>query len=311
MVQVQEYFDLKYGVNLEFTDMQEDPNGIPFVSRTEKNNGVVGRVKPISGIKPNPANTISVAGGGSVMASFLQKEPYYSGRDLYYLTPKIDLTERELLFYCMCLKANSFRYSYGRQANKTLKYLEIPARNQIPKYVYNLQVQKLKEEPISKKRLILAIQDWKYFKVSDLFNVTGSKSITKEKIAAYGAGSFPYVVTSSENNGVEGLYNYSTEKGNLLTIDSATVGSCFYQPIDFSASDHVEKLIPKFKLNKYIAMFLVTIFKLEMKRYGYGRKFAQKRISDTIIKLPVDKNGNPDWQFMEDYIKSLPYSSNL
>ena len=30
-----------------------------------------------------------------------------------------------------------------------------------------------------------------------------------------------------------------------------------------------------------------------------------------IIKLPVDKDGKPDWQFMEDYIKSLPYSVNL
>jgi hypothetical protein len=30
----------------------------------------------------------------------------------------------------------------------------------------------------------------------------------------------------------------------------------------------------------------------------------------TKIKLPSD-DGKPDWQFMEDYIKSLPYSSNL
>jgi len=29
------------------------------------------------------------------------------------------------------------------------------------------------------------------------------------------------------------------------------------------------------------------------------------------IKLPADKNGNPDWQFMENYVKSFPYSSNL
>ena len=34
-------------------------------------------------------------------------------------------------------------------------------------------------------------------------------------------------------------------------------------------------------------------------------------IEDTDIKLPVTPNGEPDWRFMEDYIKSLPYSKNL
>jgi len=31
----------------------------------------------------------------------------------------------------------------------------------------------------------------------------------------------------------------------------------------------------------------------------------------TKIKLPVKKDGSPDWKFMEDYIKSLPYSKNI
>ena len=34
-------------------------------------------------------------------------------------------------------------------------------------------------------------------------------------------------------------------------------------------------------------------------------------MNETIIMLPVDDKNNPDWKFMEDYIKSLPYSSNL
>ena len=34
-------------------------------------------------------------------------------------------------------------------------------------------------------------------------------------------------------------------------------------------------------------------------------------MNKTTIMLPVDGNNHPDWQFMEDYIKSLPYSKNL
>jgi len=88
------------------------------------------------------------------------------------------------------------------------------------------------------------------------------------------------------------------------------MGYCSYQSLPFSASDHVEKLIPKFKMNKYIALFLVTILNLEQYRYNYGRKCSQERMKKISIKLP-SKNGNPDFEYMENYVKSLPYSSSL
>jgi hypothetical protein len=42
----------------------------------------------------------------------------------------------ELMFYAACIRANQWRYSYGRQANRTLKDLMIPAREAIPSWVY-------------------------------------------------------------------------------------------------------------------------------------------------------------------------------
>ncbi len=69
------------------------PDGIPFVGRSDRNNGVTARVLPIAGVTPNPSGTLSVAGGGSVLATFLQLEPYYSGRDLFYLTSLAPMTD--------------------------------------------------------------------------------------------------------------------------------------------------------------------------------------------------------------------------
>jgi hypothetical protein len=46
------------------------------------------------------------------------------------------MTNDELLFYCCCIRANRFRYSYGRQANRTLKQLMVPAMSAIPRWVY-------------------------------------------------------------------------------------------------------------------------------------------------------------------------------
>ncbi len=152
---------------------------------------------------------------------------------------------------------------------------------------------------------------WQEFKVSDLFNVTGTKTTPKLILSEYGYGEYPYITTRATNNGIDGFYDYYTEKGNVLTIDSATIGHTTYQEFDFSASDHVEKLIPKFAMNKYIALFLKTVLNKEQYRYGYGRKFNQTRIKETVVNLPIVSKNLPNWQFMEDYIKSLPYSKSL
>lgn len=34
-------------------------------------------------------------------------------------------------------------------------------------------------------------------------------------------------------------------------------------------------------------------------------------MNDTKIKLPIDKDGEPDYDFMEQYIKSLSFSGNI
>jgi len=136
MLKVNELFDVKYGVNLELNALQQTTDGINFVSRTAKNNGVSARVARLLDVDPIPAGTISVAGGGSVMESFLQTAPYYSGRDLYYLTSKVPLSDQEKLYYCACLRANKYRYNYGRQANRTLRDIFIPSPDEIPKWVF-------------------------------------------------------------------------------------------------------------------------------------------------------------------------------
>ena len=132
LVRISDLFEVVYGVNLELNKLTIDPNGLNFVSRTARNNGVSAKVKPIEGIEPIEAGVLTVAGGGSVLETFLQPEPFYSGRDLYFLRPLQKMTLEQKLFYCICIRANKFRFNYGRQANRTLKDLLIPAMSEIP-----------------------------------------------------------------------------------------------------------------------------------------------------------------------------------
>lgn len=140
LCKVSELFEVTYGVDLELNAMEIDSSGINFVARTSKDNGVSARVKPLPYIKPNVAGTLSVAAGGSVMETFLQPEPYYSGRDLFVLTPKVEMSDAVKLYYCMCLRRNKFKYSYGRQANETLPDLLIPTLDEIPDYAKNISL---------------------------------------------------------------------------------------------------------------------------------------------------------------------------
>ena len=46
-------------------------------------------------------------------------------------------------------------------------------------------------------------------------------------------------------------------------------------------------------------------------KYTYGRKVTEALYGKTVIKLPTTTNGEPDWQYMENYIKSLSYGDRL
>ena len=123
------------------------------------------------------------------------------------------------------------------------------------------------------------------------------------------------VVNSAENNGVSGLCDLSpTEDGGIITFSDTTDGNTFfYQPNPFIGFAHVQGMYPKTRVwSKEELLFLVTILMFEANgRYNYGRKMRRDIISEVRVKLPVDSNGEPDWQFMENYIKSLPYGDRI
>ena len=175
----------------------------------------------------------------------------------------------------------------------------------------NQLIESASDARVSEQCLEIDTTKWQMFQISDLFNVSGSKTTSILELEQNGKGDNPYVTTQATNNGVGGFYAYKTEDGNVLTVDSAVVGYCSYQTASFSASDHVEILKPKFPMNPYIAMFLVTVLNMEQYRYNYGRKCSQTRLNYSAIKLPATEDCEPDYQYMEQYTKSCRYSNNI
>ena len=182
-------------------------------------------------------------------------------------------------------------------------------------YLFSNQLKSLvSQEPskVASSPIPLNTEEWELFKIPNLFTITGTKTTPIKELEYIGHGNYPYVTTKATNNGVKGFFDTMTENYyGVLTIDSAVCGYCSYQALPFSASDHVEKLIPRFDMDIYVAMFFVTIFNVEQYRYNYGLKCSQARLNEAEIRLPVDSNGEPDYDFMREYISHLEYSSNL
>jgi restriction endonuclease S subunit len=315
---VSDLFMLYQGNSFELINMEIDrQSGINFVSRTGEDNGITARVKAADAIKPFPAGYISVALGGSVLSSFVQYKPFYTGFHVMVLEPKQDMRLEEKLFYCHCIKMNAYRYRYGRQANRTLKDIKLP---ELPDWLrtYTINYSKI-ETKNEKKKLSLDISKWKKFKIGDIFDFKRGKGITKEEIEN-NAGLIPCVQSGEMNRGIIGHMDSTFISDKFHTYISApflslarsgTSGCVNIQNKDSYIGDSVYALKLRADENIHIYLFFETILNLERYRYTYGRKVVIEKYVEQFISLPATIAGEPDWVFMENYIKALPYSDKI
>ena len=186
-------------------------------------------------------------------------------------------------------------------------------------YIKSLRYKPLTTKNKAEQMPELKMSEWKDFRFGDLISsIYKAKAINKDDLTEtdIGVDSIRYITRTSENNGCELLAVRSelpmniVEKGNAISIGDTTA-TCFYQDEDFITGDHIVVVRADEWLNKYTGLFIVAMLQGEQYKYSYGRAFLMDRIKETVIKLPVDTDGNPDWQFMENYIKALPYGDRL
>ena len=157
---------------------------------------------------------------------------------------------------------------------------------------------------------------WSPFKLGDIVDsVDNGKSYNASELVVSDSDDYvAYVTRTDQNNGIS-MYvqneNYvGKEKAGAITIGDTT-STIFYQSIDFITGPHIIVVRASW-FNVYTALFIITLLNLEKYRYPvYGRAFTKKLIENTILNLPIDENGKPDYLFMENYIKGCAFSCNL
>lgn len=145
---------------------------------------------------------------------------------------------------------------------------------------------------------------WKSFPISEIFNIYPGKRLTKSDMIS---GDRPFIGATDSNNGITEWVANSNDSldSNVLGVNyNGSVCEAFYHPYECIFSDDVKRLHLKDHIDsKYIMLFLKTVLLQQKCKFAYGYKFNEQRMLRQSIVLPVDNEGNPDWDFMESYMK--------
>jgi hypothetical protein len=337
-------FEIKKGFYNKKPPSENTNGGIPFIGATDNNNGVTEfytleniDIHSKTGDKKNvelekkifSAKSICVTNNGSVGYAYYQANKFTCSHDVNPLYLKKDTLSRPLAFFLISSIEKQkvcFQYSRKWRPKRMVKSKMLLPVNKInePDYqfmedysksIFEKKEKKYKDyitkvlEKLEYKEIEpLEDKEWGEFFIIDIFDtIQRGKRLTKTNQTK---GNIPYISSTASNNGVDNFIGNTQGVRifeNCLTIaNSGSVGASFYHPYKFVASDHITHL-QKEEMNEYVYLFISTLTNRFSKKYNFNREINDARISREKILLPINEKNEPDYEYMEQYIKNLKY----
>ncbi len=292
---------------------------IPFVASGNFNNGVLKYLEPKKDEILDAGNCITVSPidgssfyqeddflgrGGAGSSIILLYNPNLNLYNGYFIATVIRTVCRKYAYSDMANKdtigAEKIKLPVDETGNPDFSYMELYMKNLELAVSSSLtDLQSAKKSDISGT---LDISSWKLFQISELFNVQKGKRLTKADMKD---GKIRFIGASAINNGITAYISNDEHlhPQNTITLSyNGSIGEAFYQDEIFWASDDVNVLYPKFEMNREMAFFIIPLLKTAGKRYAFIDKWKKEDMEKSKIPLPVDKDGNPDYKYMENHI---------
>jgi hypothetical protein len=320
-------FTIVNGKGITIDEINDNKGYVAAVQSGEDNNGVLGWIDKSychsKGYSITSKPCLTVARSGS--AGFVAYQPngcVVGDSAKILLLDDQYASETSYLFLLTILRANRFKYAYGRKvteikyANDTIKLPVLrdrlgapiidgskkfseegfqPDWNFMKEYIGSLKCKPLTTRNRAKRQNALHIEKWKRFCLGKLFEIYKGKRLTAEDQVE---GTTLYIGAIDSNNGVANRIGQSPiHQGNTISLSyNGSVGEAFYQPEPYWATDDVNALYPKFnEFNASIGLFLTSVIRQEKFKFSYGRKWTLENMRATQICLPirVDEQGRP------------------
>ncbi len=295
-----------------FTEFAELTTGIPFISCTVKNNGLSAYVKPKTAraqkAKIFPAGCITVQ-AVFVAKAFLQDEPFYAHPTIWVLKPLKPLSRIEKLFYCQCISANDFRFSYGRTITDPQN---IPLPTEIPSWVYEQQdfLTASKDQLLnrcyefrnlfSNTKCFSALTTENTIALAEIFDITGGQSmdLNATRPSQTESEGVPYVSCTAENNGISKMVQrddrYQLYPAGILTTAAGLNLQTHVQSTPCYVHRNVWVLQPKTEMSLFERLYFAFCIRQNGFRYSYGRAAVAKDFHELQIPAQV-----PSWVYRQ------------
>lgn len=318
---IEDVFKIKSGKRLTKADMKDGKT--PFIGATDSNNGITEFVSNKNSSLDK--NVLGVNYNGSVVHNFYHPYQALFSDDVKRLSFKNTKGNRFLfLFVKTIILQQKSKYEYGYKFNgtrmKRQKILLPINENGNPDYVFMENYMRKKEtELITKYQKYISSKikhlekkldkevEWKTFEVGNLFKIENCKC---SKVSELEKGKVPYVGATNRNNGVLDFVNDRNDlmtKGNCIAFicdGEGSVGYSIYKAEDFIGSTTV-KVGRHPRLNRYNGFFITTVADTVRSKYNFGFKRNTFHLKKERLLLPADEKGNPDFEYMENYIKRI------
>jgi len=146
---------------------------------------------------------------------------------------------------------------------------------------------------------------WKEFRLGELFEPIRG---TVKRLQILPEGTTPVIAAARSKQGIAGYYAVETPYKNQITVSCNGVGcgSAFYHNYPFNISGDAMVLLEKIEMPEYAKRFICCLIDgVFTRKYSYAEKCSPEKAKIELIKLPADKSGDPDFAYMEQYIRSL------
>lgn len=149
-------------------------------------------------------------------------------------------------------------------------------------------------------------KEWHEFSLEDIFTVSAGKRLeTRNKVP----GTRPFIGATEGGNGVTGFVGNDnvSKDSNVLGVNyNGAPCIAFYHPYECIFTDDVKRLHLKHcSDSKNLLLFFTEVFAGQRSKYSYGYKFKEKRMLRQKLMLPVTDDGDPDYDYMEQYAKNV------
>lgn len=301
---------------------------IPYVASGSFNNGVQGYYCKKNDNDFDAGNCITVSPVDGY--AFYQKDDFLgrggAGSSIIILRNS-NLNINNGRFICTVIRRACNKWNYSNMGNKdTLAetVIKLPAMDENPdwNYMTNFMEKIMSDEEknytnfmnMSSNNNKINIANWKRFNLYDelLFDISMGSKLDRIKMTDDNP-TVNFVGRANANNGIttcvdkiEGITPYPA--GTLtVSLGGEYLGSCFVQPKEYYTSQNVIVLIPKWNMPYEVKQFIATMIFKESRTYykAFIDELNRHIKTDFSFYLPVDKEGKPDWNYMEEYMKNI------